>query len=67
MDDRALVEYLRQFWEAWIGRTTLDGHPYSPGNLAWLTDWAVNDMIPAGKTCDLRPEEMLEKWLHKRA
>ncbi|HMN12793.1 MAG TPA: hypothetical protein PKD55_10765 [Bellilinea sp.] len=41
-----LVDYLAPFWLAWSGRRTRDGRPYAPGNIAWLTEWAVNDEIP---------------------
>lgn len=38
---RAVVEAdLLPFYRSWCARN------FNPGNLAWLTDWAVNDMIP---------------------
>jgi hypothetical protein len=41
-----LVDYLAPFWLAWSSRKTRDGRPYAAGNIAWLTEWAVNDEIP---------------------
>jgi hypothetical protein len=46
LDDPALVRYLASFWQAWTGRRRKDGRPYDPGNLSWLTDWALNGSIP---------------------
>jgi len=25
----------------------IDGRPYDPGNVTWLTEWALNGTIPA--------------------
>jgi len=46
MDNRALVEYLTPFWLAWNSRKRKDGRPYDPGNITWLTEWALNGTIP---------------------
>ncbi len=48
-DDPALEAYLKRFWQAWSRRTRKDGRKYGPGNLAWLTEWAFNGSIPAGR------------------
>jgi hypothetical protein len=47
MDDRALTEYLQPFWLAWSSRKRQDGRPYDPGNVTWLTEWALNGSIPS--------------------
>jgi len=26
-----------------------DGQPYEPGNISWLTDWALNGIMPGEK------------------
>jgi hypothetical protein len=41
-----LTDYLAPYWLAWSGRKTQTGRPYDPGNIAWLTEWAVNGEIP---------------------
>ena len=39
-EEAELIPYLTKFWVAWKGRG------YKSSNLAWLTEWAVNDEIP---------------------
>ena len=46
LDEEGLREYLAQFWLAWSGRKRKDGRPYDPGNITWLTEWALNGAIP---------------------
>ena len=46
LDDPALAHYLAPYWLAWCTRKRKDGHPYDPGNLTWLTEWALNKTIP---------------------
>jgi hypothetical protein len=46
-EEKALVAYLGPFWVAWSGRKTKNGRPYDASSLVWLTEWAVNDHIPA--------------------
>ena len=46
LDDPALAHYLAPYWLAWSTRKRKDGHPYDPGNLTWLTEWALNKTIP---------------------
>jgi hypothetical protein len=46
LDDAALRTYLAPYWLAWSSRKRLDGRPYDPGNLTWLTEWALNGSIP---------------------
>ena len=46
LDDRALAGYLAPFWAAWTERKRLDGRSYDPGNITWLTEWALNGSIP---------------------
>jgi len=48
LDDEALAVYLEPFWLAWSGRKRKDGRPYDPGNITWLTEWALNGAIPPG-------------------
>jgi len=48
MDDQVLTAYLAPFWLAWSGRKRLDGRPYDPGNITWLTEWALNRTVPSG-------------------
>jgi hypothetical protein len=47
MDDQALAVYLAPYWLAWSSRKRLDGRPYDPGNITWLTEWALNGTVPA--------------------
>jgi hypothetical protein len=46
LDDQALAIFLTPYWLAWSGRKRLDGRPYDPGNITWLTEWALNETIP---------------------
>ena len=46
LDDAALQAWLAPYWIAWSTRKRLDGRPYDPGNLTWLTEWALNRSIP---------------------
>lgn len=46
LDDPALVKFLAPYWLAWSGRKRLDGRPYDPANLSWLTEWALNGHVP---------------------
>ena len=48
MDDQVLTAYLAPFWLAWSGRKRLDRRPYDPGNITWLTEWALNGTVPSG-------------------
>jgi len=49
MDDQALAVYLAPYWLAWSSRKRLDGRPYDPGNVTWLTEWALNGSVRSGK------------------
>jgi hypothetical protein len=40
------ITYLTPYWLAWSSRKRVDGKPYDPSNLTWLTEWAVNGSIP---------------------
>ena len=55
LDDAALQEYLAPYWLAWSGRKRLDGRPYDPANLTWLTEWALNRSIPEKSGAPPRP------------
>ncbi len=46
LNEAALRAYLAPYWLAWSGRKRLDGRPYDPGNITWLTEWALNGSIP---------------------
>jgi hypothetical protein len=46
LEDAALRTYLAPYWLAWSSRKRLDGRPYDPGNITWLTEWALNGSIP---------------------
>jgi hypothetical protein len=46
LDNQALAVYLAPFWLEWSSRKRLDGRPYDPGNITWLTEWASNSSIP---------------------
>jgi hypothetical protein len=46
LEEDKLLEYLTPYWQAWSGRRGRNGRPYDPGNIAWLTEWALNGMIP---------------------
>ena len=46
LDDQALAAWLKPYWLAWSGRKRLDGRPYDPSNLTWLTEWALNGSVP---------------------
>jgi hypothetical protein len=66
-----LVDYLKRFWLAWSGRKrTSDGRPYDPASLTWLTEWAVNDSIPAaagngGKSLAEQNAEVIREVAHR--
>lgn len=46
IDDAGLKTYLIPYWLAWSTRKRQDGRPYDPGNISWLTEWALNQSIP---------------------
>ena len=46
LDDARLGVYLAPYWLAWSSRKRQDGRPYDPGNISWLTEWALNGSIP---------------------
>ena len=46
LQDPALVGWLKPYWLAWSTRKRLDGRPYDPSSLTWLTEWALNNSIP---------------------
>ena len=46
LDDQALERFLAPYWLAWSGRKRMDGRPYDPSNISWLTEWAVNSYVP---------------------
>jgi hypothetical protein len=46
LEEAGLRDYLRRFWLAWSSRKRKDGKPYDPGNITWLTEWALNGSIP---------------------
>ena len=46
LDDAELQAFLAPFWLAWSSRKRLDGRPYDPGNITWLSEWALNGSIP---------------------
>ena len=60
LDDAALRTYLMPYWLAWSSRRRQDGRLYDPGNISWLTEWALNESIPpivkAGATGQDRAE-----------
>ena len=60
LDDAALRTYLLPYWLAWSSRRRQDGRLYDPGNISWLTEWALNESIPpivkAGATGQDRAE-----------
>ena len=47
LSDAALVTFLAPFWLAWSARKRKDGRPYDPGNITWLTEWALNKSVPS--------------------
>lgn len=65
-----LVKYLQPFWLSWSSRKTRNNsRSYDPSNLAWLTEWAINDCIPPeydpvqpARTKSDRNREILENW-----
>ena len=46
LDEAGLRETLAPYWLAWSSRKRQDGRPYDPGNISWLTEWALNGSIP---------------------
>jgi hypothetical protein len=67
MDDHELAMILAPFWKAWSSRKRLDGQPYDPGNINWLTEWALNKSIPPGREKkELTAKERVDHWLNKR-
>lgn len=57
--EEELETYLLPFWLAWESRKTKDGKPFGKTNPTWLTEWAVNNTIPAF-TNGQRPIHALE-------
>jgi hypothetical protein len=49
LGDPELSNYLSRFWLAWSSRKRVDGRPYDPASMTWLTEWAVNNTIPEGR------------------
>lgn len=45
-DNDDLESYLLQFWVNWSGRKTKDGKAFNKMNVAWLTEWAINNHVP---------------------
>lgn len=54
-----VITYLKPFWLAWRSRRSKDGREYDKTNLAWLTEWAVNNHIPPRYRT---PESSDETW-----
>lgn len=48
--DRIIIQDLKRYWLAWIGRKSKNGKAYRKDNLTWLTEWAVNGEIPSDGT-----------------
>jgi hypothetical protein len=46
LDEAGLAGHLTPFWLAWSSRRRQDGRPYDPGNISWLTEWALNGSVP---------------------
>ena len=46
LGEAELRETLTPYWLAWSSRKRRDGRPYDPANITWLTEWALNGMIP---------------------
>jgi hypothetical protein len=65
LDDRALVAYLAPYWQTWSGRKRQDGQPYEPGNISWLTDWALNGTIPGGKKQEVDVVGKVDRFLNR--
>jgi hypothetical protein len=65
LDDRALVAYLAPYWLTWSGRKRQDGQPYEPGNISWLTDWALNGTIPGGKKKEVDVVGKVDQFLNR--
>lgn len=61
---QSVVDYLKPFWLAWSTRRGKDGKIYSPSNLTWLTEWAVNGSVPTIDQISpnyISPEETLKR------
>jgi hypothetical protein len=65
LDDRALAAYLAPYWQTWSGRKRQDGKPYEPGNISWLTDWALNGTIPGGKKQEPDVAGKVDRFLNR--
>jgi hypothetical protein len=50
-----LIEFLKPYWIAWSTRKTKDGKPYSPSNLVWLCEWAMQEEIPKTNGSEPKP------------
>jgi len=46
VEDNALADLLKPYWEAWSTRKRKDGQAYNPAAVTWLTEWAVNESVP---------------------
>lgn len=58
LDDQVLAVYLALFWLAWSSRKRLDGRPYDPGNITWLTEWALNGTVPPGMEAGTKKDKV---------
>jgi len=58
LDDQALAVYLAPFWLAWSSRKRLDGRPYDPGNITWLTEWVLNGAVPLSKDAGSKKDKV---------
>jgi hypothetical protein len=54
----ALEDWAENGW----GRRCQDGLPYDPGNISWLTDWALNDSMPGEKKQEIDVFSKVERW-----
>ena len=64
MDDQELSGYLMPYWQAWVSRKRVDGLPYDPRSVTWLTEWALNKSIPPdGKKKEMSSQEMVDRWI----
>ena len=66
-DENRLIEYLKPYFQAWIGRKTKDGLPYSRGNCTWLYDWAIAGEIPQQSNGESKPKPKRNAGLRARA
>jgi hypothetical protein len=49
----------------WSVRKWQDGRLYDPGNISWLTDWALNESMPGEKNQKQDVAAIMERFMNR--